>query len=165
MADHFPDAIRSIRPKLCFVCFWCIVFISGCGGSSEPKTRSELDREFQAEFGFQPPPAIQELRCKVVRVGDTWGKWLLFTLDEGTLQRIVTNGFTTADAMNSSSVALWYRDLTGQNPNAPNWWSISGSNQARVYYKEKHPNDSAGFTYLCIDDTNKRVYAKSSAWH
>src|SRR5712691_1335386 len=143
-------------PKLCFVALWCIMFVAGCGGTSEPKRRSELEREFQAEFGFEPPSTVQELRCKIVRVGDTWGKWMLFTLDEVTLQRIVTNGFTTSGALKSSSGALWHQDLTGQNPNAPDWWSAPSVNEVRIYYKEGHPKDFAGFIYLWIDDTNKR---------
>jgi hypothetical protein len=150
--------------KLLFVTLSCIMLLCGCCGSSEPKKRSELEREFQAEFGFGPPSAVRELRCKIVRVGDTWGKWLLFTHDESTHQRIVTNGFTAADALNSSDT-LWHQDLTSQNPNAPDWWSTPGANQVRIYYKEGHPKDFAGFIYLWIDDTNKRVYANSSAWH
>ena len=153
------------RPKLWFVALCCIIFVSGCGGSSEPTKRSELEREFEAEFGFEPPSRVQELRCKIVRVGDTWGKWMLFTLDEVTLQRVVTNGFTETSPHDSLSSELWYRDLTSQNPNAPNWWRLPSANRVQIYYKEGDPRDVAGYKFLWIDDTNRKVYAKSSAWH
>ena len=165
--DRRAIVTMSLRPKFWFVALWCIMFISGCGASSEPKKRGALDREFLAEFGFQPPPTIQDLRCKVVRVGDTWGKWLLFTLDEATLQRVISNGFTAAspDAQRNSSAALWSQDLVRTNPNAPSWWRSPGTNQVRVYYRESHPRDFAGFTYFWVDENNRTVYAESAAWH
>ena len=143
------------------------MLLVGC--SREPTGRGELDQEFQAEYGFPPPSGVAELRCRVVRVGDTWSKWMLFTYDQATVERIVSVGFTNAMAedLKRPWEALWSQDLTAsqQNPNAPKWFRLPGDRPARIYYKLGHPNDVAGYSYIWIDDTNKTVFAKSAAWH
>ena len=147
----------------------CGVVLAGCAGSSEPTSRKKLEREFQAEFGFPPSNQITELRCKIVWVGDTWSKWMLFTLDEATVQGIVGAGFVLADSASlvRPREKLWTLDLTDKrpNPNAPKWWQLPGIKKVRVYYKEGHPKDFEGYRYLWIDGDTKTVYAKSSAWH
>jgi hypothetical protein len=147
----------------------CGIVFAGCAGSSEPTSRKKLVREFQAEFGFPPSNQITELRCKIVWVGDTWNKWMLFTLDEATVQAIIGAGFVLADSASLERPweKLWTQDLTREapNPNAPKWWQIPGAKKVRVYYREGHPKDLAGYKYLWIDGDTKTVYAKSSAWH
>ncbi len=147
----------------------CGFLLSGCAGSSEPTTRGELEREFQAEFGFKPPKEVAELRCRIVWVGDTWTKWMLFTLDEGAMQRIIGNGFTLADPASLARPweKLWTQDLTREkpNPNEPVWWRVPGAKQVRVYHKEGHPRDYSGYRYMWVDGERKVVYAECAAWH
>lgn len=146
-----------------------LLILAGCAGSQEPTSRSDLEREFQAEFGFSPPSKLTEMRCKIVWVGDTWAKWMLFTYDEETIDRIASTGFskTGTKELGGGWEAIWSRDLMASqpNPNAPKWFRLPSQTPAHVYYKEGHPRDSSGYSYIWIDDTNKTVYAKSSAWH
>jgi hypothetical protein len=138
------------------------------GCAREPKNRTELEQEFQAEYGFVPPAKISDLRCREVSVGDTWSKWILFTYDEETVQRIISAGFTNASPeLQKRWGTVWSQDLFGsrRNPNAPKWWPDPPTPPIRVYYKIGDPRDFAGFKYVWIDERSKVVYAKSAAWH
>ncbi len=145
----------------------CLIVIWSC--SSEPFTRRGLENEFQVEYGFPPPPQITSLRCKTVVVGDSWSKWMLFTYDKTTVDKIISLGFTNATAKDLKEPwsALWSRDLTAStpNPNAPKWFQLPGDRPVQVFYKLGHPNDYAGYRYIWIDDIKKIVYAKNAAWH
>jgi hypothetical protein len=143
------------------------MLLVGC--SHEPTSRSDLEGEFQAEYGFPPTSNVTEIRCKIVTVGDTWSKWMLFTYDEATVKRITSAGFSnaTAEGIKNPSRAIWSQDFeaANPNPNAPEWFRLPGDRTVRIYYKLGHPKDYAGYRYIWIDDTNKTVYAKNAAWH
>jgi len=142
------------------------ILLCGCAGSSEPTKRSDLEREFQDEFGFAPSQQVVELRCRSVWIGDTWSKWMLFTGDDSTVQAIIGKGFALADPDTlTRGGKIWARDIMTGNPNAPEWWRSPSSGKVRVYYKEGHPADHAGYRCFWIDDDSKRVYAKFAAWH
>ena len=140
------------------------LLLAGCSGSHEATSRQELEREFQTEFGFSPSTNI-ELRCKIVQVGDTWGKWMRFTYDSSTIQRIIGAGFTNASSTELNNPSqLWSQELNEHNPNAPGWWQTPSNSLVRVYYKQGNQRDNPWFTYLWVDDINKAVYVKFAAW-
>jgi len=146
---------------------WVGILLAGC--SHEPTNRADLEDDFKAEYGFPPSSKITELHSKIVTVGDTWSKWMVFTYDAATVAQITSAGFTnaTAEQIKNPWGALWSQDLASSqpNPNAPKWFQLPGGRQVRIYYKLGHPNDYAGYRYIWIDETNKTVYAKSAAWH
>jgi hypothetical protein len=144
-----------------------LLLFAGCSGSSEPTSRTDLEREFQAEFGIAPSSSVTQIQCKIVRVGDAWSKWMLFTLDEATLQRIVGSGFNAASAeqLKYPWGSHWQQDLNKQNPNAPSWWRSPGANQVRVYYREPNRKDFGGSSmFIWVDENAKTVFSNSSAW-
>ena len=80
-------------------CIAAIVVLSltGCSGSKEPTSRADLESAFEEEFGFIPSSTVTELRCKTVKVGDTWAKWLEFTYEKTAWQKILGLGFDVAE--------------------------------------------------------------------
>ena len=145
------------------------LLVVGC--SHEPTSRAALESDFKSEYGFSPSAQITTLRCKIVVVGDTWSKWMLFTYDEPTVTQITSAGFTKATPaeLNNPWGSNWAQDLfpSQPNPNAPEWFHSPdrGIKVPLVYYKLGHPNDYAGYKVIWIDETNKTVYAASAAWH
>jgi hypothetical protein len=149
---------------------FCLVVMAQCVGcfEFEPKWRWVLRREFKSEFGFFPPLAIREIQCKKVQVGDTYQKWMMFTADESTIQRIVAGTFTRAKPEQlswASGAGYWTKALEEPNANEPEWWRLPHNKEVRAYFIEGNPADANGYTFLWIDDVNKIVYVKFAAWH
>jgi hypothetical protein len=134
---------------------------------SDTTNRRKLETQFQDELGFPPPLSTSTLRGRTVTVGDSWTRWLQFTLDEISSRRLLTNGFaqTNSDVLRIPWSELWTQDLVRHSPNAPRWWRLPGSQQVRIFYRKGHARDYAGFTFVWVDDTNRTAYAQSSAWH
>lgn len=133
----------------------------------EPTSRRALEKEFYSEFGFNPSADIKEIHCRIVTIGDTWSKWIVFTYNKNTVVEVLNEGFTeaTSQQLNSSTWPVWRSDLSEHNPNEPQWWRLPSINRVAVYYKEGSPRDFAGFTYLWVDESAHLVYVKSAAWH
>lgn len=153
------------------VCVLVLVLfnLAGCSGSREPTSRADLELAFKEEFGFVPPPTVIELRCKTVKVGDSWAKWLAFTYEEATWQKILSLGFDVAESRDFEKLP-WPDDRLAKNPNAPTWWSQSPRASAqRLYYLDRlykagvTPNHSS-YSYLWVDEKTHTVYWHRSIW-
>lgn len=133
---------------------------------SDTTNRRKLETQFQAEFGFPPPATFALLRGRTVTIGDTWSRWMQFTLDEASLLKLGAHGFTetNSEVLKTLRNEVWTRDLVEQSPNAPKWWRLPETHPVRIFYRQAHAVDFAGFTFLWIDDTNRIVYSESSAW-
>jgi len=131
-------------------------------GPYEPTDRATLEQEFRSEFGFTPPAAVTDIRSRITVVGDTWTKWMAFTLDEDTLQRIVRQGFSESNPGLHGG---------GSWVNAPAWWKPPALNAGpggltpRIFHKEGHRKDFGGSAFfLWVDEKGRRVYSQSTAW-
>jgi len=134
---------------------------------SDTTDRQELGSHFQAELGFPPPRSISTLRGRTVTVGDSWNRWLQFTLDEAIESQLAGRGFTKthSDALSGHWGQALAQSQAIRNPNAPVWWRTPGTRRVRIYYRNGHARDFAGFTVLWMDDETRTVFAQSSAWH
>jgi hypothetical protein len=144
------------------------LMLYSCVVPSDTTNRRKLETQFQDEFGFSPPSATATLRGRTVTVGDSWTRWLQFRLDEASLRRLLTNGFsqTNSDVLTTPPWAeLWTQNLVSHGPNEPKWWRLPANQQVRIFYRKGHARDYAGFTFVWVDDTNRTAYAQSSAWH
>ena len=65
---------REIRPWA--ISGVCPVLLALAGCTHQPTTHQEMEVEFQAEFGFPPPPEVDKYKCSVVSVGDSLGTWM-----------------------------------------------------------------------------------------
>lgn len=157
-----------VRKLLCISAAIALgVILYSCIVPSDTTNRRRLETQFQDEFGFPPPSTTSTLRGRTVTVGDSWTRWLQFTLDETILRRLLTNGFaqTNSDVLRSPWAELWTQDLVRQSPNEPKWWRLPGNQPVRIFYRKGHARDYAGFTFVWVDNTNRTAYAQSSAWH
>jgi len=145
-----------------------VPIIGGCAGSSEPTGRSDLEWQFQDEFGFTPPSIVSNIHCKVVHVGDTRGKWLSFSFEMMTFQRITNQGFSAAaaDLLRNPGQSLWCQDIVGHNPNEPRWWrKPSTDGKDPVYYRERNAtNFNQSYIFLWVNPSNQTVYVRTAAW-
>lgn len=147
--------------------------VAGCSGSREPTSQSDLAKEFEEEFNFAPSSRVTNLRCKVVRVGDTWAKWLSFGYDENTWRKILEQGFDVVEArdFDQSGKIAWPSDRLAKNPNAPSWWPQSPRTHVqRLYYVDrpyKKGDEPAvsSYAYLWIDESSQTVFWHRMVWH
>jgi hypothetical protein len=145
----------------------------GCWYSSEPKRRDQLEKQFRNDFGFVPPAEVTEIRCKMVRVGDSFVRWLSFRADTVTISRIVTNGFDSSAfaeleksriiRTGKSSPALI--DPYEINPNAPKWWpDLSRVKFKQLYYTSGWSKSESAYTYFFINEANGLVFSHTAIW-
>jgi hypothetical protein len=148
--------------------FCGLLLLGGCVGSYDPTSREDLESDFRSEFGIPAPPQIADIKCRIVRVGDSWAKWMLFSLDETTLRSIITNGgFKQASSieLDGPSQEFWSKDLTRENPNSPKWWRMPGTNRARIYYRQPNRKDfHVSWMSFWVDDNARVVYSASGAF-
>jgi hypothetical protein len=159
--------VFAIRHRHLFGIGLIVWTLLGCAGS-ESHQRKELEAQFRDEFGFTPPTFVSNIQCKVVRVGDTWGKWLAFSYEASTFKTITNQSFNSLNPATSSDLGrfIWSADLLNQNPNRPEWWegpSLEGKDT--IYYKEGDVrNFNRSYTFLWLNSSNKTVYVRAAAW-
>lgn len=149
-----------------------VLCMAGCSRSREPTSRADLEKEFEEEFAFVPSAQVVNLRCKVVRVGDTWAKWLNFGYDEKTWRKILDQGFEAVEArdFDQPGRAEWPSDRLTKNPNAPSWWPRSPRTQMpRLYYVDRPYKKGdqpavSSYAYLWVDESNRTVFWHRMVW-
>jgi len=145
-----------------------LLLYGGCSESREPKDRVQLEVEFKNQFGFAPSSSVQDLHCKVIRVGDTQVRWFSFVYESNTFQKITNQNFRVGELedLRTPWKARWSQDLVTENTNAPSWWPRSPrAVGTAVFYKEgQDTNFVASYIYLWTDWTKRRVYASSAGW-
>ena len=67
---------RFISYSLCLI--WIAAVMTGCSGSKDYKSASELDDQFKTFFGFAPTSDVTELKASKVWVGDSMADWISF---------------------------------------------------------------------------------------
>jgi hypothetical protein len=171
LTDAAPYMMRletSCRYPALLLTLIALALAGGCTSSDEPTARADLERAFQEEFGFRPPAAVSIVRSRTVRIGDTWGRWLCFTYEPSTLQRITNAGFVVPEPreLAAPETQLWSQDLFSHNPNEPTWWRTPAADRSDpVRYKEgQMSNYHRSFTYLWLSNSNKTVYVRTVAW-
>lgn len=143
---------------------WSVLLtLPGC--THQPTTHKEMEAEFEAEFGFLPPPEVSGYKCSVVSVGDSLGTWFSFQCSRAMFEKIHAVGFQSthaADSLNPDPV--WHMDLELGDKGAPPWWpGISKS--ATIFWKEWHSKDQTGhFIYVWREEGSGRVYSKCGDW-
>jgi hypothetical protein len=151
----------------CFLVASLALVAGGCVSSCNHTSKSGLNGQFAQEFGFEPMAGISVLHCKTYQVGDCYGRYISFTADDASLQRVVSGGFTnaTAEELSRPWGSHWRQSLDERSPNAPDWWRTPGTNHFRVFYKEPSRKDFGGsFHSIWIDDSTKTVYSQSAGW-
>ena len=140
-----------------------LLAFSSC--THQPTTPKEMAGEFEAEFGFLPPPDVSEYKCSVVSMGDTLGTWFSFRCPEAVFEKIHAEGFQSTHAGdNLNPDPVWHMDLELGDKNAPKWWpGISRSET--IFWKEWHSKDQFGhFIYCWRDAGSGRVWSKCGDW-
>lgn len=109
------------------------VFV-GC--ARQPTTTTEMEQEFNAEFGFPPDSSVRNYRCSVSSIGDSLSTWFSFECSEDTFQKLHETGYQSAHPGDRiDPMPVWQRDIDSRNPNAPVWWPrVPGS--AVIFWKE-----------------------------
>jgi hypothetical protein len=147
---------------------FAIVFLigSGCAWQSELTDRGDLEQAFAEEYHFTPPASVTDMRCKIVNIGDSWSKWMSFTCERATFDRIVADGFAHATGSETTRGGMWSAALTDKGPNVPAWWrNPTDPERIVAYFKTAHPNDLSGCMTVWWDEASNTVFCKSAAWH
>jgi hypothetical protein len=143
------------------------VAFAGCSGSSEPTSRSVLEKEFQSEFGFSPGASVPVIKSRTVRVGDSWNRWMKFTYSSNTFQKVMASGFkvVTDEIANDGHYTLWKQAIDRPSLNAPTWWKTPKKLSGIVFFRENFRTDfPARFAYVWADEAEGVIYSHSSAW-
>lgn len=156
-----------MRWRLWLLCS-AVLFWAGCAVSHEPTSRAELEEEFEMFFDFKPASDVADMQCRVVRVGDGVGKWLVFSCADATFRRI-TSGLTAVVREKIDAPELPPFTSENENHNAPKWWPKSWDGAETIYYVSKPfeagVRHESMYLYVWRDKTTKKVFGHLVAWH
>lgn len=108
-----------------------------CSRVSEPTNQKELAGQFEAFFGFRPPPTVTELRSKRVQIGDSLTDWISFRCDQSVFSEIThSKQLRTIDADGrSGGPRADIPQFAVSHYNAPRWWPASPElSMRRLFY-------------------------------
>lgn len=147
------------------------LILGGCASSCEPTRRSTLEKEFAGEFGFKPSTNLTEIKCRTVQVGDSWPRWMRFTYESNTFEKIIALGFipVTDEMLKDNVITVWERDLNDQpSPNAPSWWKKPADLVGTVFIKDnpyiEGSNTIPSYRCVWVDKTQGMIYSEGHIW-
>jgi len=159
---------KSFRKVLGHCSIALIILLGGCAREKESFSNSEMEREFEAQFGFRPDGKATEIRCKIVRIGDTITEWMAFRCDNQIALRIAETDFTKIAKRDIYKAAI--PDVKMRNPNAPDWWkTMDDSGAQELYYIYTPYKDGAEpvqsrFRYLWRDESSSTIFYYNGVW-
>lgn len=136
-------------------------------GPDYAMTRASQEAAFATELGVAASASISEIRVRTVRVGDSWQRWMRFTIVPEVFAKITNGGWFVSAQRNDFDnwASTWSQALVNRSPNAPRWWATPTDFHTVVYFRTNHPRDIAGYQLLWLDSTNGWAFALSAAWH
>lgn len=148
--------------------FFLAISITGCSDTftEEFPDKAKASAAFQDEFGMNVPPEISEIRGKVLQNGDTFARWLEFSYVKTAIDKILADGWATANSEALNSGSVWSEALKSKNINAPTWWPKDPiSDGVMIYYKEQRlEGGQRRYAYMLIYDHMGKVYSKGCIW-
>lgn len=160
------NVYRFKKAALLFGMLWAIILSTGCVRVDEPTERAKLDENFKEEFGFFPSVEVTDIKCKTLRVGDTWRTWLSFSYHQATWDRITRFRFATLD-VSGTNISRWPSERL--NKNAPEWWPVvAEAAVARLLYIDapagSNGSTSSAYSYLWFNAETKTIYWHRTVW-
>jgi len=130
---------------------------------------------FKQEFGLDPSEKLGKIYVKMVSVGDTASRWMMFNYDSNCLDKIFSlEGWTKNDSLffhekNYNEIDFLTKSLYGNNPNPPEWWLKEIPDKDAVFYfrDQSISKELSEWEYhliVVIDHSKNTVYTRSCIW-
>jgi hypothetical protein len=130
---------------------------------AESTDRDELVGAFEYDFGFPPPPSVEEIKVKNLTISDAVAHWMAFTYDSLVLVKIVENDAAIlVGERNSPEFIEAFDELHRENPNYAQWFKAPTDNVDKIYYKKDFMEHSYSRYYLYADKETNMIYLEIS---
>jgi len=104
---------------------------------------------FESNFGFEPPPSVEEIKLKNFFLYDASTHWMSFTYDSIVFEKILLHDQPLLIAIpNTSEHAEIISELAKENPNTPDWSIAPFSGTDKIYYKRDFLDHTLSEYYL-----------------
>lgn len=141
------------------IAVFTLILLSGCWGSGSADSESLRAQAFEEVMGFPTPDGVTDIESHYFYMRDGYIRWLRFTCDAQTLDRIENeSGFDTA----SGQASHWAPGLgdRSQNPNAPDWWwEVDEGSAFSEFEREVSKEHGSDIAHLWIDRRSLTVFA------
>lgn len=130
---------------------------------SESSDRNDTSAAFQSNFGFPPPPSVEEINVKNFFLHDASVHWMRFTYDEAVWNQILRHD-QPLDTAERGSAFYGERmiELRQSLTNAPGWWNLPSIDVPFIFYKKNFLNHSFSDYHLWADPKKRLVYLQVS---
>lgn len=128
--------------------------------AAETTDREDAVDAFHENFGFTPPPSIEEIKLKNVRIYDATAHWMSFTYDPAVFQSILEHDQPLSEAKaGSRHFQDAVRDAYNiEDANRPEWVVSPEGRARRIFWKKDFLDHSFSEYYLWVDTTSNMTH-------
>lgn len=126
---------------------------------AETTDRHESVEAFRSDFGFDPPPEVEEIMVKNITIYDACGHWLAFTYVPRVFDAIVEYDQPLQVAYaNTAEFNAIVKEVYLNNANTPDWGASPQGRASKILFKKDILQHSFSEYYLWVDSTESMVH-------
>ena len=145
-------------------CYSIVVMLAclGCKPTKDSFSASELQQEFNLQFGFPPGEDVADIQCKIVTIGDTVTQWMVFRANPETIRKMASSNFRRIKS--DETYKSGFPSFGMDNPNAPSWWKSVEAGGAQYFYGNSVPLNESNqphqnqFRYFWCEEATHTIY-------